>query len=115
MALMGLISKLFGNKYDRDMKEVKPLVEQIKAVYPQIQALSHDELRQRSADLREKIRGSVKDDEQKIIDLKAQIEAGGISVSQREKIYKDIDNTEKGIVEKIEAALTEALPRNNFV
>ncbi|MCG8582113.1 MAG: preprotein translocase subunit SecA [Bacteroidales bacterium] len=110
MALSGLISKLFGNKYDRDMKEVEPLVKKIKEVYPQIEKLSHNELRQKSTELRDRIKGAVKAEQDKITELKAKTESSDITVGEKEKIYKEVDKLEKDITEKLEKALTDALP-----
>ena len=45
MGFNEFISKLFGNKATRDMKEIQPWVNKVKAVYPEIDKLSHDELR----------------------------------------------------------------------
>ena len=39
------LQSLFGNKSTRDMKLIQPLVEKVKAVYPEIEKLSNDELR----------------------------------------------------------------------
>lgn len=110
MAISSLISKLFGNKYDRDMKEVEPFIKKIKEVYPQIERLSHDELRQKSVELRERIQGSVKAEQDKINELRQQTESNNVSVSEKEKIYREIDRIEKEISEKLEQALTDALP-----
>ena len=44
-SLNKLLSSLFGNKADRDIKEIRPIVEQILAVEPDIQKLTNDELR----------------------------------------------------------------------
>ncbi|MCW3785417.1 preprotein translocase subunit SecA [Plebeiibacterium sediminum] len=111
MALINnIVTKLFGSKYDRDLKELNPIVDLVKAVSPEIEKLSNDELRQRSEGLKAKIQASVKDDQDKIASLKAKIEANSIGIAEREKIYNEIDKIEKEIEEKIEAVLTEILP-----
>ena len=38
MGFNEFISKLFGNKASRDMREIQPWVEKVKAVYPTISA-----------------------------------------------------------------------------
>ena len=48
MGFTDFLSKLFGNKSQRDLKEITPWVERVKAIYPEIDALSHDELRART-------------------------------------------------------------------
>jgi preprotein translocase subunit SecA len=45
MDINNFLSKLFGNKSTRDMKEIQPIVEEIKAAYPEIEQLTNDELR----------------------------------------------------------------------
>ena len=42
MGFNEFIGKLFGNKATRDMKEIKPWVDKIKAVYPEIAKLSNE-------------------------------------------------------------------------
>ena len=48
MGFNEFIGKLFGNKATRDMKEIKPWVDKVKAIYPEISKLSNDELRART-------------------------------------------------------------------
>ena len=55
MSFASVIGKVFGSKADRDYKAVKPILQKILAVYPEIDALSNDELRARSAALRHKL------------------------------------------------------------
>ena len=40
MGLFDFTTKLFGNKYDKDLKEINPIIDKIKAVYPSIQELT---------------------------------------------------------------------------
>ncbi|MFN8209137.1 MAG: hypothetical protein U0T82_17280 [Bacteroidales bacterium] len=54
------LSSFFGKKSDRDIKEIQPLIEKIPLVFAELQSLTHDELRQRSFDLKSRIRESVK-------------------------------------------------------
>ena len=42
------LRSLFGDKSSRDMKLIQPLVEKVKAVYPEVQKLDNDQLRQRT-------------------------------------------------------------------
>ncbi len=108
MGFYELISKLFGNKAKRDMREIQPWVEKIKAVYPSISALSNDELRAASAALKAKIQGSADEERAKIAELKATIEE--TDIEKREPIFAQIDKLEKEVLEKLDKALDEALP-----
>ena len=109
-ALSSIIKLFFGSKSDKDRKEIMPYVEKIKAVYPSIEALSNDELRERSAALRKRIADFIAEDEARVVAQKAKLEDVNISLSEKEKISKDIDQTVKRIDENIEKILDEILP-----
>ena len=108
MGFNEFISKLFGNKASRDMKEIQPWVEKIKAEYPKISALSNDELRAASAALKAKIQSAATEERTKIDALKADIE--NIELEKREAIFSQIDKLEKEALEKLDKALDLALP-----
>ena len=61
-----LLTKLFGNKSQRDLKEITPWVDKVKAVYPSIQALSNDELRARVDVIKQRIQDAVADEKAKV-------------------------------------------------
>ncbi len=103
-----ILQKILGNKSDRDLKEISPYVEKIQAIYPQIEALSNDELRARSAAIRQAIADNVKDERAKIAELREQIEQ--TDIDHREKIFNEIDKLEKEIQDKHETKLEEVLP-----
>ena len=108
MGFNEFISKIFGNKASRDMKEIQPWVEKVKAAYPAISALSNDELRAASAALKAKIQSSVTEERAKIDALKASIE--NTELEKRETIFAQIDKLEKEVLEKLDKALDAALP-----
>ena len=108
MGFNEFISKLFGNKASRDMREIQPWVNKVKAVYPQISQLSDDELRAASAALKAKIQGSATGQRARIAELKASIEE--TELEKREAIFNQIDKLEKEVLEVLDKALDEALP-----
>ncbi len=111
MAFIGnMVTKLFGSKYDRDLKELNPIVDLVKAVSPEIEKLTNDELRQRTDDLRSKIKSNIQADQDKIAELKGKIEDNSIDIAEREKLYAEIDKIEKDIDEKLENSLNDILP-----
>lgn len=108
MNFIELITKLFGNKAQKDMRAIQPIVEQIKAQYEQIDPLSNDELRARSWALMDRLQAAVADKKSRIAELKASIE--GTEIEQREKIYNEVDKLEKDIKEIYEKELNAILP-----
>ena len=108
MGFNDILSKLFGNKAQRDIKEIDPYVKKIKAVYPEIEKLSNDELRARTEAIKQKIQDSVSEEKNKIAELKAGIEA--LELEEREKHWNEIDKIGKDILAIHEKTLEEALP-----
>jgi preprotein translocase subunit SecA len=108
MNFLEIITKLFGNKAQKDMKAIQPIVDQIKAAYERIDALSNDELRARSHGLMDKLQEAVADRKARIAELKASIE--NTEIDKREKIFNEIDKLEKEIKDEYERVLTEILP-----
>ena len=111
---MDIVSKLlklfFGTKSDKDRKAVEPYVQKVLAVYPSIDSLSHDALRERSAALRQQIRDFIQADEDRIAYLKEILEKPETSLEDKERHSKEIDDKTKLIDEKIEQKLDEILP-----
>jgi len=108
MGLNSILSKLFGSKSQRDLKEIMPFIEKIKAIYPQVEQLSNDELRNRLQGVRLEIQQTVSDERERIATLKQSIDA--TPIEHRDKLYNEIDAIEKAIITKLEEALDNALP-----
>jgi len=110
MSLTSFLTNLFGNKSQRDMREIMPVVQQVRDEFSKLRNLSNDELREQSAMLRKKIREKIDDDEAEIAKLKDQLETDEIEITEREKYYENIDKLEKEIDEKVKTVLDEILP-----
>ncbi|MDD6787808.1 MAG: preprotein translocase subunit SecA [Bacteroidales bacterium] len=103
-----LLKKLFGNKSQRDLKEIQPWVDKVKAVYPAIEKLSNDELRARTQAIMQGLQDSVAADRKKIDELKAGVES--LEVEKREAVWNEIDKIKKNVLETLEKGLMDALP-----
>ena len=106
--LNAFLSSLFGNKASRDYKEIKPIVDQILAIEPQIQALSNDELRAKVDEIKAYLQDSVKEYRDKIAELNETIQK--TDIDRRQPLFNQIDKIEKDILNKFEEGLTEVLP-----
>ncbi len=109
MSLQGVIKTLFGSKQDRDYKAVKPILDKVLAIYPQIDALSDDELRQHSAALRAKLQEVEEPFEKHREEIWKQVDQD-IPISEKEKLAKEAEDSVKEEDEAIEKALMEILP-----
>jgi len=105
-----VIGKFLGNKADRDMREVMPFVDKIKAAYESMPELSNDQLRTRSAALKQQVADFVAEEKSQLEALKTTAEDPEVDVSEKESIYKQIDKLDEEIDEKYEVVLNEILP-----
>ncbi len=103
-----ILKSLFGDKSSRDMKLIQPLVEQVKAVYPEVQKLDNDALRQRTKTLQQQVQNSANEQKKRIEELKATIE--NTPIDERADIFAQIDKIEKEVLEIYEDALNEVMP-----
>ncbi len=108
MGFNEFMTKLFGNKSQRDLKEITPYVEKIKAVYPSIHALSNDELRAKTDEIKQRIQDYVADERAKVNQLREGIEDK--ELEEREAVWAEVDKIEKTITDKLEVVLEESLP-----
>ena len=99
---------MFGNKAQRDIKEIRPIVEQILAVEPEIQKLTNDELRAKVDDIKAYLQDKVKDKRAEIAELREKIE--GTEIDKRQPIFEAIDKKETEVLDIFEEGLTEVLP-----
>ncbi len=108
MGFNDFLGKLFGTKADRDMKAVKPYLQQIKAVYPKVEALNDDELRERSAAIKAEVRAVAAEAQTKIDEIKAKIEQ--TDFQDRAPLYAEIDNLDKKALDTMDEILDRVLP-----
>ena len=108
MGLNKLLKSLFGDKSSRDLKLIQPLVDKVKKAYPEIQALSNDELRQKTKEIQLYVQSSADEQKKKIEELKATIE--DTPLDEREAIFNQIDKLDKEVLDIYEKALDEVMP-----
>lgn len=110
MSLINSILKVFvGDKSERDIKEIKPLIEKIKTYESSLSALSNDELRAKTIYFKEKIQQSRAGQDAKIASYKEEIEKTQ-DIDKREAIYASIDSLEKEAYDNTEKVLMDILP-----
>lgn len=108
MSFTSLLSKLFGNKSQRDLKEIRPIVDKIVALGPVMQKLSNDQLREKIAEVRQALADSTSEDQNAIDNLKIKIEE--LPFEQRQPLWDEIDKREKHILETLDNELDRHLP-----
>ncbi len=86
--MLDVLKKLFGGKHERDVKLVRPVVEEVNRHYAEYQKLSDDELRAKTSEFRERIAGEIHDVEKEIADLK-------------QKIHDDVDGEHRELADEL--------------
>lgn len=106
-----ILKKVFGDKQEKDIAAIQPIVDDIKSEYEKLASLSNDELREKSNQLRDKIKEHIREEEQEIADLKEEVKLKpNMDIDSKEEIYDTIDRIEKNISKKLDDYLEEVLP-----
>ncbi len=109
--IQNFLKRLIGDKNLKDQKEYSPFVESTNKIYPEIQALSDEGLRDETKGFIAKIEEEKASLEEELSKLKATAEDFSISVQDKIEIFEAIEKLEKSINERIEVSLKEILPR----
>ena len=108
MSLQSILGKLFGNKSQRDLKEIKPIVDKINALGPTLTDLTNDQLRDKINQVRADIANAIKADEDSAAEIRSRVE--DLPFDQRQPLWDEIDKHEKNILDILEVQLNEHLP-----
>ncbi|MEJ2584512.1 MAG: preprotein translocase subunit SecA, partial [Robiginitalea sp.] len=110
MSIINTILKAFvGDKAKKDVKALQPIVDKIKSHEAGLEALSNDELRNKTGAFRKIIQERVQDLQDEIAELKKQVEASD-DIDLNESLYGQIDQLEDQVYERTEQTLEEILP-----
>ena len=108
MSIQSFLSKLFGNKSQRDLKEIKPVIDKINAIGPTLKNLTNDELRGKIDEVRQAIAQAIKADEDAAAEIRSKVE--DLPFDERQPLWDEIDKHEKNILDILEEQLNEHLP-----
>ncbi|MFB1012398.1 MAG: preprotein translocase subunit SecA, partial [Bacteroidia bacterium] len=110
-SLVSGISKLFGNKADKDVKDITPYVGKINAEFDKLAGITNDQLRAKTAEFKQRVSDYLSEIDQQVVELKKEVEAADITeIDKKEDAYDRIDELEKERDEKLEEILEELLP-----
>lgn len=110
MSLLNSVIKAFvGDKSKKDVKELQPLVDQIKSFEGKLEELSHDQLRQKTLDFKAKIAEDCEELNKQIQELQQEVQQS-TDIDQNEEIYARIDKLQEEVYEVTENTLNSLLP-----
>ena len=108
MSFLSFLSKIFGNKSEKDLKEIQPILDKILEAEKALPNISNDELRDKISQIREDISASILQDQEEVARIKEEVEL--TEPSKRQPLWDKIDNLEKDIIDTIDAKLDYYLP-----
>ncbi|WP_316795867.1 preprotein translocase subunit SecA [Pedobacter agri] len=108
--MLGFLAKIFGSKSERDIKTIQPLVVAINEQYTKLSVLSHDELRGKTIQFKERIAEFLTEIDGKIAGLKTEAESEDLDLHQKTAIYDQVDALGKERDAELEKVLLEILP-----
>ncbi|HEX4887872.1 MAG TPA: preprotein translocase subunit SecA [Luteibaculaceae bacterium] len=110
-AIQALLKKIFGDKAEKELKAVMPVVNEINKVFETLKTLDNDALRARSQALKDQIAQRIAPKEAEVKELRDQVEANpAMELDEKERIYDRIDALVQEIDQIIEVVLDEVLP-----
>ena len=109
--MANFIASLFGNKSQRDLKELKPILESCLKAYPQIATLTNDELRDKTQEFKNKISSAVSKQEDRVTQIRERLDSEfDMPVSEKQSLYTELDELETKIYDITQEVLNQILP-----
>ena len=111
--MANFFKKLLGSKSERDIKAIKPILEQCLAQYETISKLSNDQLRAKTQEFKQRIKDYCQQAQDERDALQARLDQNiddSLSVEEKEHIYAQIDKLDKTLYEKTQEILDQILP-----
>ena len=90
MSFTDIFKKIFGTKAERDLKQLRPVLDKVLASYADIDKLSDDELRAKSRELKARIQERIADDEARIAQIREELE-NDITFDEKESLATESD------------------------
>jgi len=110
MSFINSVLKVFvGDKSEKDVKSLQPLVKEIKSFEEQLEGLSHDELRQKTTAFKSLIAEDCKEINDKIAALQEEVNNSN-DIDRNEEIYSEIDKLNEEAYKISETTLNNILP-----
>ncbi len=106
--MLNLIKKIFGDKHEKDLKVIWPIVDEINGYYETIKNLTNDELKNKTTEFKEKIKAHTEETSKQIAELKIRLQSD--EDFDRNAAYDELDVLEEKLNDEYEEILDELLP-----
>ncbi len=104
-----ILSGILGSKNEKDVKELQKYATEVNAAWEPLRSLSHDALREKSEQLKQKIREGIAEHQSTIDELRNKTEDSSVSDEEKEAIFEAIDKEEKALLETLDKLLDHSM------
>ncbi|MFZ2865386.1 MAG: preprotein translocase subunit SecA, partial [Ignavibacteriaceae bacterium] len=106
--MLKIIKKIFGDKYEKDLKQLWPIVTEINEYYESFKNLTDDELRNKTKEFKEKIQAHTEVTRKQIEELRTKLQTD--EDFDRNSVYDELDDLEETLNDQYEEILDQILP-----
>lgn len=106
--MLKIIKKIFGDKYEKDLKQLWPIVTEINEYYESFKNLTDDELKNKTKEFKEKIQAHTEVTRKQIEELRTKLQTD--EDFDRNSVYDELDDLEETLNDQYEEILDQILP-----
>lgn len=105
-------TKIFGSKSDRDLKKIRPILNQIKAFEPALASLTDEQLKQKTLEFKDRIRQATAEIDKDITEIKKKLASSddSLTIEDRKNLVDELNALDKEFLETVELELNAILP-----
>ena len=104
-----VLTKVFGTQFEREVKKIQPVVDEINRIFPELSSLSEDELKHKTVEFKEKIQDRIAAKQQLLEELERSYDETSDD-NEKDKIGFQIDDAQKDLDNETAKVLDEILP-----
>lgn len=108
--MLKIIKKIFGDKHEKDLKLLRPVVGEINEYYEKIKTLTDEELVDKTKEFREKIQAHTEETRKKIEEIKIRLQSD--EDFDRQTAYDELDDLQEKLNDEYEEILDQLLPES---
>lgn len=107
--LKSIVKSIIGNRREREVRQLQPIVDEINRIAEQLQSLSDDELKAKTDEFRARIDAASAEIQAELDEVR-NLKRASEDASEREQLSVRMGGLEGQLLERIEATLEEMLP-----
>jgi preprotein translocase subunit SecA len=107
--LAGIFKLLFGNKSEKDIKQILPYVKEINQHYEQLRSITNNELRAKTATFKQTIADGLAEIDEEVSELRSRAETEQ-DLLKKDDLFKSIEKLRKERDQELEKILNQLLP-----